>query len=126
MTVLVDQGERSIESEQPCPLCADKMLPKALQRHLGKHMEQLALFVIPGSVEDDENNDSDEIGEGDNQDKPEDLLDDDSEEASSTSKTADIPRPKMLPIQKQNETLPQITQNYSSCSSITNPFWISI
>jgi hypothetical protein len=92
MTVLVDQGERSIESEQPCPLCADKMLPQALQRHLGKHMEQLALFVIPGSVEDDENDDSDEMGEGDNQDKPEDLLDDDSEEPSSTSKTADIPK----------------------------------
>ncbi|CCX33707.1 Similar to Putative ankyrin repeat protein L93; acc. no. Q5UPG5 [Pyronema omphalodes CBS 100304] len=128
MSVLVDQGERSNESEQPCPLCADKMLPKALQRHLGKHMEQLVLFIIPGSVEDDGNDESDEAGEVDDQDKLEDLPDDDSndgedeppntlnipesqriEEPSPTSKTADIPKTEDVAHSKteQNTTADQ-------------------
>jgi ankyrin repeat protein len=51
----MDQGERAIETDQPCPLCEGKYPPKRLQRHLGKQLEQIALFVIPGSMEDEDN-----------------------------------------------------------------------
>jgi ankyrin repeat protein len=44
------------------------LLPKMLQKHLGHHMEQIALFVIPGSFEDDDNDDkiydNDDVSEG--------------------------------------------------------------
>jgi hypothetical protein len=67
----VDQGERAIETDQPCPLCEGKYPPKRLQRHLGKHLEQIALFVIPESMEDeddDEEEDEDKNEEEDQED----------------------------------------------------------
>jgi hypothetical protein len=41
----VDRCERTIQSEQTCPLCPTCYLPGRLQRHLARHMQQIALFV---------------------------------------------------------------------------------
>jgi len=70
LQVVVDRGERSIDSEQSCPLCSENNLPRRLQSHLGRHLQQTALFVLPGSSEDVESDSvsgggisSDEIGD---------------------------------------------------------------
>ncbi|KAF8536959.1 hypothetical protein BDD12DRAFT_746554, partial [Trichophaea hybrida] len=54
LPLLVERGERPIESDQPCPLCLEAYPPRRLQSHLGQHMQQIALFVLPGAAEDDE------------------------------------------------------------------------
>jgi ankyrin repeat protein len=64
MNVLVDRGARSIESNQQCPLCQDKHFPRQLRSHLGRHLEQIALFILPGSSEQ-ENEDSDQSPDSD-------------------------------------------------------------
>jgi hypothetical protein len=73
---MVDQNERAIESEQLCPLCGEKFQPKHLQKHLGRHMEQIALFVVPGSfeeeVDDNEDEGEDEGEDVDREDRAED------------------------------------------------------
>ncbi|KAA8894845.1 hypothetical protein FN846DRAFT_785837, partial [Sphaerosporella brunnea] len=51
--VLADRAERAIEPEQPCLLCGKAYSPRYLQNHLGRHLQQLALFVLPGSEEGD-------------------------------------------------------------------------
>ncbi|KAI5810394.1 hypothetical protein BZA77DRAFT_254952, partial [Pyronema omphalodes] len=54
IAMLVDRSERVVESSQPCPLCPETLTPKRLQRHLGKHMQQIALFVLPGALQEEE------------------------------------------------------------------------
>ncbi|KAI5810627.1 hypothetical protein BZA77DRAFT_347636 [Pyronema omphalodes] len=61
IAVLVDRSERVVESSQPCPLCPETLTPKRLQRHLGKHMQQIALFVLPGSLQEDEEDQDDNV-----------------------------------------------------------------
>ncbi|KAF8536480.1 hypothetical protein BDD12DRAFT_912112 [Trichophaea hybrida] len=56
----MDRCERTIQSEQPCPLCPASCLPGRLQKHLARHMQQTALFV-PRPCED-EVGDSDSNG----------------------------------------------------------------
>ncbi|KAI5810624.1 hypothetical protein BZA77DRAFT_347635 [Pyronema omphalodes] len=73
IAVLVDRSERVVESSQPCPLCPETLTPKRLQRHLGKHMQQIALFVLPGSLQEDE----EEEGENVEETKDEDIDDED-------------------------------------------------
>jgi hypothetical protein len=75
----VDQGERAIETNKPCPLCEGKYPPKRLQRHLGKNLEQIALFVIPGSMKD-EDDDEEEEEDKDEEDDQEDGNDEDKNE----------------------------------------------
>ncbi|KAF8253413.1 TPR-like protein [Wilcoxina mikolae CBS 423.85] len=53
----VDRCEQTIQSEQPCPLCSTSYLPGRLQRHLARHMQQIALFVLRSC--------KDEIGDSD-------------------------------------------------------------
>jgi len=52
---MVNRCERPIQSAQKCPLCAEELLPNRLQRHLGKHLQQVALFVLPRPEINDEN-----------------------------------------------------------------------
>ncbi|KAI5810630.1 hypothetical protein BZA77DRAFT_391364 [Pyronema omphalodes] len=73
IAVLVDRSECVVESSQPCPLCPETHTPKRLQRHLGKHMQQIALFVLPGSLQEDE----EEEGENVEETKDEDIDDED-------------------------------------------------
>ncbi|KAF8244869.1 ankyrin [Wilcoxina mikolae CBS 423.85] len=54
LPLLVERGERPMESDQSCPLCKEMYAPRRLQSHLGQHMQQIALFVLPGAAEDDE------------------------------------------------------------------------
>ncbi|KAF8539019.1 hypothetical protein BDD12DRAFT_116666 [Trichophaea hybrida] len=63
----VKRCERGAESKQPCPVCPrnDKgsptFLPGRLQRHLGSHMQQLALFVTKSFQDEDNNRDVESI-----------------------------------------------------------------
>lgn len=67
LTAFIDMHEANVSSSSSvnCPLCRESMiLDPQLRRHLGKHQEQLALFVVPphlneaegseGNVEEDE------------------------------------------------------------------------
>ena len=51
--VLTQRAEGAIESEQSCPLCDKACIPSQLQSHLGRHMQQIALFILPGACDDD-------------------------------------------------------------------------
>ncbi|KAI5810616.1 hypothetical protein BZA77DRAFT_271360 [Pyronema omphalodes] len=64
MAVLVDRSVRVVESIQACPLCPESLTPKRLQRHLGKHMQQIALFILPGSLQEDEEDEDDDEDDG--------------------------------------------------------------
>lgn len=49
LDVVVRRGERAIEPGQSCPLCEEKNLsPRTFEKHVGRHMQQIALFVLPG------------------------------------------------------------------------------
>lgn len=49
---LAERCERTIVAGlQPCPLCSEERSPKRLRGHLARHMQQLALFVLPLNVE---------------------------------------------------------------------------
>lgn len=52
IVVAVDICGRAIDSEQLCVLCGEKFLPARLRRHLAHHMQQLALFSLPQSMDD--------------------------------------------------------------------------
>jgi ankyrin repeat protein len=41
-------------------LCQDKYTPKQLRSHLGRHLEQIALFILPESSEENEDSGSDQ------------------------------------------------------------------
>jgi ankyrin repeat protein len=65
---MTERGNRPIESKQKCPLCDEKHKPRQLQSHLGRHMEQIALFILPRASEedvdvDDMDHDSDDDGD---------------------------------------------------------------
>ncbi|KAI5816702.1 hypothetical protein BZA77DRAFT_311673 [Pyronema omphalodes] len=52
LDIYIDRAERPIQSEQPCPLCDKKLNPRQLQSHLGRHMQQISLFSLPGVSEE--------------------------------------------------------------------------
>ncbi|KAF8243832.1 hypothetical protein K440DRAFT_663876 [Wilcoxina mikolae CBS 423.85] len=54
LKIVVNWAESANELPQPCPLCSEKHFPRPLQRHLGRHMEQISLFVLPGTAEEGE------------------------------------------------------------------------
>ena len=73
LPALVRRSERAAESKQDCTLCGQvNLAPRILQRHIGRHMQQIALFVIPNSEkeegedgeDEDEDEDEDEGEEG--------------------------------------------------------------
>jgi hypothetical protein len=59
LDVMIDRGARAIEEKQKCPLCQEKYAPKQLRSHLGRHLEQIALFILPESSEENEDSGSD-------------------------------------------------------------------
>lgn len=63
-----ERGNRLVKSRQKCPLCDEKHKPRQLRSHLGRYMEQIASFVLPGESEedvgvDDMDHDSDDDGD---------------------------------------------------------------
>jgi len=65
MQIAINRSERAIESKQRCNLCEqDNLSPHLLQQHLGRHIQQLSLFVVPGSefVEESDSNSSKSVG----------------------------------------------------------------
>jgi ankyrin repeat protein len=67
LDIMVDRGSRAMEEKQKCRLCNEDHKPKQFMRHLGRHLEQIALFILPGAVEDEageeEESDSDDNGD---------------------------------------------------------------
>ncbi|KAI4689399.1 uncharacterized protein J4E88_002751 [Alternaria novae-zelandiae] len=63
-----------------CMLCGQQMTLRALQKHLGRHQQQLALFALPANPGDDED---------DEQDIQEDVQGDDDSDPSSKSAAED-------------------------------------
>jgi len=63
-----------------CMLCGQRMTLRALQKHLGRHQQQLALFALPANSGDDED---------DEQDIQEDVQGDDDSDPSSKSAAED-------------------------------------
>ncbi|KAF2640947.1 hypothetical protein P280DRAFT_543899 [Massarina eburnea CBS 473.64] len=49
-----------ISSQASCPFCTAKMSLQALQRHIGRHQEQLALFALPSNLDSTENGEKDD------------------------------------------------------------------
>ncbi|KAF8243837.1 hypothetical protein K440DRAFT_497530, partial [Wilcoxina mikolae CBS 423.85] len=54
LQTMINRCERPIQSAQACPLCPEELPPTRFQRHLGQHLQQVALFVLPRpEIEDD-------------------------------------------------------------------------
>ncbi|GAA83709.1 hypothetical protein AKAW_01824 [Aspergillus luchuensis IFO 4308] len=65
-------ASQDVRGSYACPLCAEDLLPMAsFEKHVGRHLEELSLFVLPRGTEDDEvlddesGNDEPEHGESD-------------------------------------------------------------
>lgn len=60
LPILMEVSERPIDEEEivACPLCPDELYLRTLRTHLSKHLEDIALSVLPLNVEDDEDADS--------------------------------------------------------------------
>lgn len=54
LEVVVERCERAIQSAQPCPICNGLFFPRQLQSHLGRHLQQLAIFALPIPEESDD------------------------------------------------------------------------
>jgi len=52
LQVIIDRCERPTGANRPCPFCLDEILPSRIQRHLGRHMQQIALFVLSSFEEE--------------------------------------------------------------------------
>ncbi|KAI5816743.1 acyl transferase/acyl hydrolase/lysophospholipase [Pyronema omphalodes] len=77
LEVLTDRGARAIEGIENCPLCQEKHAPKQLRSHLGRHLEEISLFVRPDSLEDTEDSDFEDNEDGDSDDDANYYSDDD-------------------------------------------------
>ncbi|KAI5789384.1 hypothetical protein FPQ18DRAFT_261656, partial [Pyronema domesticum] len=72
LEVLIARGARAIEGKQKCPLCQEKYVPKQLRSylqlrsHLGRHLEQISLFILPEDSEENEDSSSDYDSDDDN------------------------------------------------------------
>lgn len=60
LPILMEVSERPIDEDEivACPLCPDELYLRTLRTHLSKHLEDIALSVLPLNVEDDEDADS--------------------------------------------------------------------
>lgn len=55
--IMADRCERAIQSAQPCPMCKVEYSPRDMKSHLGRHMQQLAIFALPKKTEDTDDED---------------------------------------------------------------------
>lgn len=62
---MAKRQERPVESSQKFPLCQEEHELRKLRSHIGRHIEQIALFLIPGSVVADEEKEEEEEEEED-------------------------------------------------------------
>lgn len=51
----VDMCGRALETDQPCNICGHVIAAASLARHLGRHMEEMALYVVHQWWDHDEN-----------------------------------------------------------------------
>lgn len=61
LNVILDLSERQVDvflEKELCLICGEELSLKALQDHVASHMEDIALFVLPNTEEDDETGDS--------------------------------------------------------------------
>lgn len=57
---VADRCERAVQSAQPCPICNVEYSPRQLESHLGRHLQQLAIFALPKETDDTDDEDEDE------------------------------------------------------------------
>jgi hypothetical protein len=48
------KGSANLSDQGKCPLCNESMTLRVLQKHLGRHQKQLALFALPQNLDDTE------------------------------------------------------------------------
>lgn len=103
---MIDRAEQTIQSEQSCPLCGkDGLSPRGLRGHLGRHMQQIALFILgPGEEDDDE-----DVGCGD-VDGDEDEDDDDDEEEGEVKEDDLIQEQETRGSEEEEAHLPEEQQ----------------
>jgi hypothetical protein len=56
LDIILDMCDRPIDESQQsfCPLCSEEMTVHKLQHHLAEHMEELSLFVLPNTVDEEQ------------------------------------------------------------------------
>jgi hypothetical protein len=62
LPTVIERCTRPDESPQECPLCGEMQTFNCLQRHLGSHLQQIALFVLRVSEDSGEEGKSDSVG----------------------------------------------------------------
>jgi hypothetical protein len=62
LQAVVDRCERTKKSDQICPLCKEIQTSGRIQRHLGGHMQQIALFVPRPGEQDDAASNTESLG----------------------------------------------------------------
>ncbi|ORY12687.1 hypothetical protein BCR34DRAFT_287730 [Clohesyomyces aquaticus] len=84
LSILVEVSERPTEEDEivACPLCPDELYLKTLRTHLSEHLEEIALFVLPLSIEESDDTDSKRAGGGES---PSTMVESQSDESSGTS-----------------------------------------
>lgn len=53
------EGPLPVNTKQTCPICFKDYRTRHLEKHLGRHMEQLALWVLPRDENEDEGSGTD-------------------------------------------------------------------
>jgi hypothetical protein len=84
-----------LAGQTQCVLCGKNLTLRAMQRHLGSHQQQLALFALPANLDDTEDEPNDDDGESiiagnDEEEELSDLSD-----TSDTEELDDIPNVKI-------------------------------
>jgi len=65
--LLLKQHEQVSSRESNCPLCGISMMAQKLKGHLGRHLQQIALFVLPGSHSEESGDGESDYDESDPQ-----------------------------------------------------------
>lgn len=94
LQVTVRVSERPIASAQQCPLCSKPPIsdPSRFQQHLARHLQQLALFVLPLPV--DEDSDQNYHDRGSNEPQHALMADDEAKDLSEVASAKDEDAPK--------------------------------
>jgi len=57
LQVIIDRCERLTAANQQCPFCQTEVLSSHVHRHLARHMQQIALFVLNSYEEEEDTGD---------------------------------------------------------------------
>ncbi|KAJ8118054.1 hypothetical protein OPT61_g881 [Boeremia exigua] len=89
----------SLSDMATCRLCERDMMLRVLQKHLGHHQEQLALFALPLSLDDAEDDPDEDVQDSQTHRHTEEELMGEASNASNESESEDFPDLGEEPIQ---------------------------